>query len=510
MRLSTRLLALCLAVALLASCAGPVAHRRSWVIAETEHFEIVSVMGARRTADLAEMLETFRYFAGVLLASTDRKIRVPTRIYALDLGTWSELVGRRDYEGIFRQGMRENHVLLRGDTWDSERILFHEYVHFLMADDLVAYPLWYAEGFAELLSTIERSRKGWTFGGASKRIPSLRKGIDTRWTVSVRDLRGLSSAEVSSFYAQSWALVRYLLRERPHGNRRTARELVDYLARVERGDAWDTSFEEAFDVDFGEVDKSIHRLIYRRRFDAWRLPAELLPEPATAKVAPLEGPELTEELGWLAIVLGRYQHAETYFRHGLETAPQRSRSLIGLGDALKFQDRYDEAAPHYERGLALADDDALNHLDYAEYLYDRARREPDASDRADLVAKARAHLVRSWKLDDSNPETYAIYGMSYLEEQDDPVRAVEMLEHAHGLLPGEQQIRLLLARAYAKVGRGEEAIRLLERTRAHAGWSDQVRELITRIRAETAEAAEWAEPAPDAPALVPDEERPEP
>ena len=489
MRLFTRILASCLAGALLASCTGPVAHRRSWVIAETEHFEIVSMLSARRTADLAEALETFRYFAGVLLASADRSVPVPTRIYALDARTWGELVGRPDYAGVFRQGMRENHVLLRGDTWSSERILFHEYVHFLMADDPVAYPLWYSEGFAELLSTIERSRKGWTFGGASDRIFSLRKGIDTRWTVSVRDLRGLSSTDVSRFYAQSWALVRYLLRERQDGNRRTARELVDYLERVERGDAWDTAFEEAFDVDFGEVDRSIRRLIFQRRFDAWRLPADKLPKPPTARVAPLEGPELTEELGWLAIVLGEYEDAEIYFRSTLERAAERSRSHVGLGDALKLRGLWNEAEPHYERGLALDDENALNHLDYAEYLYDRARRFPDEPGREERVAAARSHFVRSWRLDPSNPETYAVYGMSFLLEQDDLGKAIEMLEQAHALIPGEQQIRLLLAKAYAEAGRGGDAIELLERTRAHAGRSDQVRDLIAQIRAEAEDAA---------------------
>ena len=65
--------------------------------------------------------------------------------------------------------------------------------------------------------------------------------------------------------------------------------------------------------------------------------------------------------------------------------------------------------------------------------------------------------MRSWKLDETIPETYARYGASHLLEGEEAERGRQTLEHAHRMLPASIRIKIDLARLYAKLGRREDA-----------------------------------------------------
>lgn len=476
---------LCVLLGSIACSTTPRILRGKWILARTEHFEIVSGLSERRTVALAEALEVFRFVANRVTTASADAARVPTRIYLFDRRGWAEMGSGAGFAGSFRPGMRENLVLMNGDGYDSTAILFHEYVHFLMSNDPVAYPLWYSEGFAEFMATIRRRHEAWILGGASGRAFSLRSGrLSAERLVSLRDLSGLDSREISAVYAQAWALVRHLVRGRPEGTGAISTQLRDYLGRIEQGEELPTAFREAFEIDFDEIESVFEDYERKRVFDAWSLPTDILPEPRPPVVERLSGAAVAEQMGWLAIVTGRYTEAERYFAAALATDPAASRAHAGMGDAMKFQGRWAEATPHYERSLAVDDTNALNHLDYGEYLFDRGKLDPDWEPAETWLEQARSHFVRSWKLDPDIPETYAIYGASYLGPDGDGERAVEMLEHAHGLHPGEPSIRFLLAQAYASVDRKDDAIRMLIRIRVQhgGGRSTEVEQLLAELQ----------------------------
>jgi tetratricopeptide (TPR) repeat protein len=109
--------------------------------------------------------------------------------------------------------------------------------------------------------------------------------------------------------------------------------------------------------------------------------------------------------------------------------------------------------------------------------------------RAALLKRARKHYVRSYRLDPGIPETYAMYGKSFLAPGEDPARSLETLEHAYALLPSNTEIVRLLAQAYVKLGREDDARPLAERIVAwsHSGdRANAVDELLTEL-AETDE-----------------------
>jgi tetratricopeptide (TPR) repeat protein len=179
-----------------------------------------------------------------------------------------------------------------------------------------------------------------------------------------------------------------------------------------------------------------------------------------------------------------------YFEAAIAADPVNARAHAGLGDAFKFQNLWVQAEPHFHRAVELDPDDALNYLDLAEYLHDKARQDEFEADREALLKAARIEYVKSQKRDPSLPETYAMYGSTYLESGQDHARAVKMLEHANGLLPSNTDILLMLAKAYALNERDDEARELVER---YVAWShstgrgDAVSEILAELNGESTE-----------------------
>lgn len=194
--------------------------------------------------------------------------------------------------------------------------------------------------------------------------------------------------------------------------------------------------------------------------------------------------EVACHLGKLALLGGDPPLAQERFAKAVAANPANSRAWAGLGDAYKFQKKWEEARPFYERSLALDSKQPENQLDWAEYLHERALVSQEARERRHLLRAARRAYAKSFRLDPSIPETYAMYGSTFLVEGEDPARGIETLEHAHALLRSNLAIKLLLARAYVGVGRLGEARDLLAVILA---WShdddqlDQARALLDQI-----------------------------
>ncbi len=170
---------------------------------------------------------------------------------------------------------------------------------------------------------------------------------------------------------------------------------------------------------------------------------------------------MSQELGWLALLVGRRAQARELFEGALSARPGSARALAGVGDLHKFAGEWDEALPYYQRALEADPNNFENHLEYAEYLDDLAEERPER--RAALLPEARDHLRRAIELNPANPEAHAVLGATYAHEDEDAATGVPHLERAQALLPSNAEIRLRLGRVYAAVGRRSEAEENLKR-----------------------------------------------
>ena len=275
------------------------------------------------------------------------------------------------------------------------------------------------------------------------------------------EYENLDSSEISMFYAQSWALVHFLL-NRKNRESTYAEDMANYLGLVSSGSGELEAFESAFGIPGEDLQKTLRSYL---RYDCCGALGYKL-EQLQAKFAPdvrtLSRAEISLSLGQTALALGEFDAARRWYEIATGEAETRPWAEAGLGDLLKFKGEYEAAQPHFESAIALAPDDPYIQLDVGEFWLGRIAANDVQSEKEAYLQRARRGFVAAWKLDPSMPETYVMDGRTYLIESLRIDKAIEMFEEAQYLYPPNLQIRMNLAEAYARVARNDDAIRTAE------------------------------------------------
>ena len=305
--------------------AAPVVARelweRKWIEVRTEHFSVASALDEKNTVRVASDLESFRSAVRKLLGVRVEE-RVPTRVFIVPPRT-KELGIDRNQVGWFRPEMRQNVAVVSsaGGGLSLSVTLFHEYAHFLTHNQSgVAYPPWFDEGFAEVLSTMTFERDRFFVGNVARNLLEWLQGnpwMSYTRVLRVRDVAKLSDDDRSMFYAQPWALVHFLLLgpHRPHFQER----MKLYMEAVEAGAA----DEAAFAAAFAEKPKDLTRRVRAYLNDEARIwPTALPPRSAAAgsSVRVLPESEIAARIGRVALVSGDRKVAQKAFDAALTAA----------------------------------------------------------------------------------------------------------------------------------------------------------------------------------------------
>ncbi len=225
----------------------PVSALAEWRRAQSEHFVVYSDGSERVLRDYTAKLERFDALLTARFGGAQAEARrLP--VYLVSDGKALRVAAPGLPPGIagyYSSGENDVFaVLIRGDGDD---ILLHEYSHHVMAraGDM-QYPGWFREGFAEFFATATVTEAG----SASFGLPSpgrMRALQTERWLPMDVVLRTSSSLGITNqqqmgmYYAQSWALVHWLLAD---ANR--IRALSGYVRAVNGGQdpvaAWQAVF----------------------------------------------------------------------------------------------------------------------------------------------------------------------------------------------------------------------------------------------------------------------------
>ena len=457
---------------------------KNWFLVQTDHFEIYSTLGKKKSIDLGHHLELFKRAVEIQTNIKDTQSVIPTRIFAFrGAGDYYDFGFPTNSAGVFIPGIRENTIVLRDVRGMSEAaIIMHEYVHFLVRNNSkFHYPKWYDEGFAEYLSGAGIKRKKFEIGAVQEvRLKDLAYSV---WVpmaevLSPEDYDEWSDRKQSAFYAEAWALVHYLI----HASDRRAsfaRDMQTYLHEIESGTDSLAAFEKAFVIEADDLNGKIKSYLRKGKFEYFWIEAKQLIPDFQPVVSEIPRAKISLALGQLALRRYKLEQAERLFRIAAEDEQLRAKATAGLGDVRKFSADFDNALPYFQEAIELAPDDPYVQLDMAEYWHDLAHGEEDADSRAAHLDKAREYYVAAWKLDDQKPEIYAMYGQTFLMDGDRYDKAVEMLEGAHLLLPSHLGIRIDLADAYAGLGRNADAAEFATTVLA---WSHGESAIATRAR----------------------------
>ena len=116
---------------------------QKWIAVSTEHFQVRSTLGKRKTIKLVRELDLMR-LAVPLLTNIERiESAIPTHIYAVKRAADFDIFGiDPNYVDIFRSRLRNNSILIRNTpNMDEAVIVLHEYVYFLLRNHSgLAYP----------------------------------------------------------------------------------------------------------------------------------------------------------------------------------------------------------------------------------------------------------------------------------------------------------------------------------------------------------------------------------
>src|SRR5438445_31596 len=161
---------------------------------------------------------------------------------------------------------------LAADKWlsiRSKNIVLHEYVHFLLRENVGGLPLWITEGLAECYSTFEMGNKAneFSIGRAPEHhlamLNQTPQFIPLKRLLSIQQnsLEYNEASKQGMFYAESWAFVHYLILG-AEGKRRT--QFVQLLTALTKGAPFEDSFGEAFQTDYGTLEDEVREYVRKR------------------------------------------------------------------------------------------------------------------------------------------------------------------------------------------------------------------------------------------------------
>src|SRR5678815_1250261 len=137
---------------LLLLCAFHAVAADKWTRVQSRNFTLVGNASENEIRDVAEGLEVFRtafsrFFTVKEGSSTSTTVIVFRSDQAFKPFKPTYQGKPANIAGYFQPGTDMNLIVLAADM-ETPRVIYHEYVHRLMSDNMGSLPLWFQEGFA--------------------------------------------------------------------------------------------------------------------------------------------------------------------------------------------------------------------------------------------------------------------------------------------------------------------------------------------------------------------------
>jgi tetratricopeptide (TPR) repeat protein len=429
-----------------------------WVEVRTSHFRFFSNAGRSTTRRVAVDLEELR---AVLAELTDYELQSPvtTAIYIFNsersFGPYKSLYQGKPAEvnGYFTARGDANYIAIDASSRDASAVVFHEYVHYVAATNMWFLPLWFSEGLAEFYESFDvvgdtvfiglpvAHHLRWLRG--STPIP-----LSELFTVDRDSPLYNESDRRGSFYAQSWALVHYLLL----GDDERRGQLGRYVAMVRNGMPEDEAFGFAFATDYEGMARDLRAHLRSPRLPYIETRAEFDVD-AFYEVRELSYADVLYRLGEL---LSNHDpdrpERVRYFEEAVEVDPEHAGALSAL--ALESERRADWSTANtlYERAAAAGTDDPVVLFRWGRFLSRRGGSQKMAIDL----------LRRSTRLDPSFGPAWAELAKVYADTGVISDEALTVARIAHGMQPSDVVAARNLLQLYLRRDLRQEAVALVE------------------------------------------------
>jgi tetratricopeptide (TPR) repeat protein len=478
-----------LALSLLATSAlaiEPPREKERWTTLTIDELTIYSSANDYTTRNVASGLVRLRDALSVV---TRLKVRspLPTRVYIFGdqrgFVPYCDASIRRSAQlsGLFLSHADGNYVLIDGSARGIDRVVYHELAHYFLRNTIPGdVPLWFNEGLAEFYSTFKEHNDTVEVGlPVEEHINWLR----TQSLIPLKDLLAVNrdSKEYHEgnlqgvFYAESWALVHYLM----IGNPERRDQLGNYVGLIAGGRTIDDAFRIAFHGTYDDLERELRKYIraFSMKYIRYTLAdfkAKEVPSPQ-----PLARDVLLVALGDLLMhsMTPHFSEGETFIAAAIKANPSNADAYAEMGVAKSWQRENAEAERYFEKAVQLGSRNALPYLLYGDSILHRV----DAGIRHNAVAppaeiaKARDLFRKATELDPQSATAFSGLGATYALTMDDPAPGIAALERSLALAPSEIGTLFNLIVIESRAGRRNDAAKHLE-TLSHLADAETVRQ----------------------------------
>lgn len=465
---------------------APAAVGEEWLEVKSPHFTVLTDAGEGSARRIVREFELIRVVFQQAFGHTPVDPAEPIFIYALEEETGMAELLPRIWEdqtrakpiGLFRQGTDRNYVALLLDTGGARpyATIYHEYFHLLVTVNFGDIPLWLNEGLASFWATTEIWAKDVHIGGVdADYLGFLRREsllpLPVLFAVDHESPYYSDADKASIFYAQSWAVIHYLLL----GNSLGPEKLSRYLALLRENQEPESAWSEAF-PNVGVLEKLLADYLRGGELSGYRRGR---PAPVSDDVLEARPLSHAEVLAHKAAFLnhgGSRELALPLIEHALEVEP--SLSLGHEVEAYYFlaSQELQQALLALEKAIALGSESFLAHYHYAVLVLQT--RSPiakafDGLQRAislnpDFVPAhlMLAELASEWRKELDAGLASAERALGLAPRSAAAEEAVIAFRGALELAPGSSGFLLPLATELVALERYEEAIEAFESIRA--------------------------------------------
>src|SRR5215475_13858040 len=245
-----------------------------WLSIHTKNFLLVGTASEADIRRVGRTLEEFRSAISMLFPKMEQTSSVPTTILVFrneeSFKPYKPLYKGQPSNALafFQPGEDVNYIAIPA-TLASPNIVLHEYVHFLLRENIGGLPLWISEGLAECYSTFELGGKQNEFTIGRPPEQHITTFSSRQQFIPVKRLLAIQSdspeyneeTKQGMFYAESCAIVHYLMLG-ADGKRRN--QFTDLLASLAKGNSFEDAFGDAFQTDYGTLEDEVRQYIQKR------------------------------------------------------------------------------------------------------------------------------------------------------------------------------------------------------------------------------------------------------
>ena len=446
----------------------------SWIKLESKNFTVIGNADERDIRKLTISLEQFRHVISLLFPKARIETFVPTTVFLFKshrsfkpFKPQYQGKTKDDVAGYFQASPDGNYIALTSENGmgDAHEVIFHEYEHFVIRNNVPNAPVWLNEGLAEFFSTFTTSgddRKGALGTPIPQHILTLKERkllpLETLLTVSQKSPQYNEPGKAGIFYAESWALVHYLMLA---NDSKRQSQLTKFIGGLTTGMRPEENFRESFQADYATLERELRSYVGKFNFPVLNiaLPKQLEFAREMQRTAMSEA-EVQFYLGNLLLRDSRFNEAESFLQRSLELDPNLTMSQISLGILRMGQARLPEARKLLESAIA---SDPSNYLGYLYYgnLLGREEQLEEAINSYQQAIKLRPDVARP----------YSDLAYAYLNLGRDEL-AVEAFNRATSLDPRNPYVYRTRSHVYLRLTRGSLAASDALTYLSRQGWHD--------------------------------------